>query len=271
MRTITYFAVAFAITCFAQGSAAQQPEGEWIRLFNGRDLSDWVVKIAGHEAGENFANTFRVEDGVLKVGYDGYSSFAGQFGHLFYRQPFSSYHFVMEYRFVGDWLADTPEWARRNSGAMLHSQDPNTMLKDQDFPISVELQLLGGLSNGRPRPTANMCSPGTDVTMNGQAVRSHCVNSTSRTFDGDQWVRVEAIVYGDSLIQHIVNGDTILTYTSARIGGGNVSGHDPAQKADGRPLNSGYIALQSEGHPIEFRKVELRVLDQRSNEKPKSR
>jgi hypothetical protein len=244
----------------ARASAAQQPPTEWIRLFNGRDLADWVVKIAGHQVGENVANTFRVENGVLTVSYDGYASFGGQFGHLFYREPFADYHLVLEYRFTGDWLADTPGWARRNSGAMLHAQDPNTMPRDQDFPISIELQLLGGLGDGRPRPTANMCSPGTEVTMNGETVRGHCVNSSSKTYHGDDWVRVEAIVYGDSLIRHIVNGDTVLTYAAPRIGGGNVNGHDPAQKVDGRRLTAGYIALQSEGHPIEFRTVELRRL-----------
>jgi hypothetical protein len=201
-----------------------------------------------------------VENGVLKVAYDGYDSFANQFGHLFYREPFSSYHLVMEYRFTGDWLADAPDWARRNSGAMLHAQAPRTMQRDQDFPISIELQLLGGLGDGRSRPTANLCTPGTDVTMHGETVRGHCVSSRSATYHGDEWVRVEAIVHADSLIQHIVNGDTVLTYTRPRVGGGNVNGHDPAQKVDGRPLTSGYIALQSEGHPIEFRRVALRVL-----------
>lgn len=262
-HAFTLSAVFVALAVLPGTMHAQQPDGEWIRLFNGRDLSDWVVKITGHDLGENFASTFRVQDGVLKVSYDGYQSFAGQFGHLFYRQPFADYHLVMEYRFTGDWLADTPGWARRNSGAMLHSQDPRTMLKGQDFPISIELQLLGGLGDGRARPTANMCSPGTDVTMNGETVRGHCVNSTSRTYDGDQWVRAEVIVLGDSVIRHIVNGDTVLTYTAPRVGGGNVDGHDPAQKVDGRPLTSGYIALQSEGHPVEFRRVELRRLKRR--------
>ncbi|HSA56597.1 MAG TPA: DUF1080 domain-containing protein [Gemmatimonadaceae bacterium] len=262
MRTIRCLATGLALAFLAPRSEAQR-QGEWLPLFNGRDLSNWIVKIAGHDVGEDFANTFRVENGVLKVAYDGYAAFSSQFGHLFYRQPFSSYHLVIEYRFVGDWLADTPGWARRNSGAMLHAQDPRTMLKDQDFPISIELQLLGGLVDGQPRPTANLCTPGTDVTMNGVPVPGHCVNSTSPTFGGDGWVRVEAIVRRDSLIQHIVNGDTVLTYTAPRVGGGNVNGHDPAQKVDGRPLTSGYIALQSEGHPIEFRRVELRVLPPR--------
>lgn len=253
-------AVVTAALSVTPVASAQSAASEWIALFNGRDLAGWTVKIAGHEVGENFANTFRVEDGVLKVGYDGYRTFSNQFGHLFTNEPFSDYHLVLEYRFTGDWLADTPGWARRNSGAMLHAQDPRTMPKGQDFPISIELQLLGGLGDGRPRPTANMCSPGTEVTMNGETVRGHCANSSSATYHGDQWVRVEAIVYGDSVIRHVVNGDTVLVYTHPRIGGGNVEGHDPAQKEDGRRLTSGFIALQSEGHPIEFRKVELRRL-----------
>lgn len=262
MRVIwlLFAAVCVARPALAQNRAGQARAGEWIQLFNGRDLSNWVVKIAGHELGENFANTFRVEDGVLTVGYEGYSSFSNQFGHLFYKEPFANYHLVLEYRFVGNWLADTPDWARRNSGAMLHAQAPETMRKEQDFPISVELQLLGGLGDGRPRSTANLCTPGTDVTIDGQTLPSHCVNSRSETYHGDGWVRVEAIVYGDSLITHIVNGDTVLTYTAPRIGGGVVNGYDPAVKVDGTPLRSGYIALQSEGHPIEFRRVELRVL-----------
>ena len=254
----------FALSLFILGEAqAQQPRDGWIRLFNGRDLTDWIVKIAKHDVGENYAKTFRVENGVLKVGYDDYQSLNSQFGHLFYKQPFSDYHLVIEYRFTGNWLSDTPEWARRNSGVMLHAQDPRTMLKDQDFPISIEFQFLGGLGDGRARTTANMCSPGTDVTIDGQTARNHCVNSTSRTFDGDQWVRVEAIVWGDSLITHVVQGDTVMRYTSPRLGGGSVNGHDPAQKVDGRPLRSGYLALQSEGHPIEFRRVELRPLRRR--------
>jgi hypothetical protein len=242
---------------------AHQRQSDWIQLFNGRDLADWVVKIAKHDVGDNFANTFRVENGILKVGYDGYGSLASQFGHLFHRQPYQDYHLVVEYRFTGNWLPDTPEWARRNSGVMLHAQDPRTMVKDQDFPISIEYQFLGGLGDGRPRSTGNICSPGTEVDIDGQIARSHCVNSRSATYHGDVWVRAEAVVWGDSLIKHIVNGDTVMTYTRPRVGGGNVNGHDPAQKADGRMLSSGWIALQSEGHPIEFRKVELRVLRRR--------
>jgi len=251
---------ALAALLLASGCAQRPADGEWIELFNGRDLSHWVVKIAGHEVGEDTLQTFRVEDGVLKVRYDRYGAFDEQFGHLFYDRSFARYHLLVEYRIVGDWLPDVPEWARANSGVMLFAQDPHTMPRDQDFPISVEMQLLAGLGDGSPRPTANMCSPGTDVSMGGRPVVDHCVNSTSRTYEGDGWVRVEGIVLGDSLVTQIVDGDTVLQYSSPRIGGGVVNGYDPAQKVNGRPLRSGYIALQGEGQPVEFRRVALRVL-----------
>jgi hypothetical protein len=158
---------------------------------------------------------------------------------------------------VGEQAKDGPDWAFRNSGAMIHGQPVETMQKDQDFPISIEVQLLGGRGDGKPRPTANLCTPGTNVVMDGKLVTAHCVDSTSKTFDGDQWVRVEVEVHGAGVITHKVNGETVLSYEKAQIGGGNVSKHDPAVKKDGQLLEGGSISLQSESHPVEFRKVEL--------------
>jgi hypothetical protein len=229
---------------------------EWISLFDGRDLSRWTPKITGREAGDNFGQTFRVEDGVLKVRYDAYDRFDSDFGVLVYDEPFSYYRLVVEYRFTGDQLEGGPEWALRNSGIMIHSQSAESMGIDQDFPISIEVQLLGGTGDG-PRPTANLCTPGTHVVMDGELVTNHCINSTSDTFDGDQWVSVEVVALGDSLITHFVNGGEVLRYTAPQIGGGNVSGHDPSMKVDGRLLTGGYIGLQSESHPLEFRRVDL--------------
>ncbi|HMB91876.1 MAG TPA: DUF1080 domain-containing protein [Rhodothermales bacterium] len=238
--------------------AAEMEEQEWISLFNGQDIDDWIVKINHHDVGVNWENTFRVEDGIMKVRYDGYDDFNNQFGHLYYKQPFSHYHLVVEYRFVGEQQPGAPSWALRNSGVMLHTLDPRTMPRDQDWPISVEMQFLGGLGDGEPRSTGNMCSPGTNIVYEGQLDPTHCINSTSETYDGDQWVRAEVIVLGDSLITHIVEGDTVLQYTQPQIGGGAVENYDPAVKPpDGTLLREGYIALQSEGHPLDFRKVEL--------------
>lgn len=251
---ISVFLLLVLFSC--QSSRQDDHSGEWIALFNGKDLNDWRVKITGYAPGENFANTFRVEDGLLKVVYDGYPEFQERFGHLFYKEKYGYYLLGIEYRFVGEQVPGGPGWAIRNSGAMLHAQAPETMLKDQDFPISVEVQLLGG--NGEDeRTTANLCTPGTNVVMNGELFTNHCISSTSKTYHGDQWVRVEVLVLGDSLMEHFIDGQSVLRYEKPQIGAGNVIHYDETIKQDGKLLKEGYIALQSESHPVEFRKVEL--------------
>lgn len=243
-------------TVNAQKTKNDPDKKDWIQLFNGKDLKNWAVKIRGYDLNDNFGNTFRVENGVMKVGYEKYDKFDDRFGHIFYRQKFSHYIIAVEYRFVGDQCPGGPSWATRNNGIMVHCQSPESMGKNQDFPISIEIQLLGGLGKG-PRSTANLCTPGTNVEIDGKLFTPHCLNSKSKTYDGDQWVRVEAMVDGDKQIKHIIDGQTVLSYEHPQIGGGNVSGHDPAVKKDGMMLSEGYIALQGESHPTEFRKVEL--------------
>ncbi|HYJ40625.1 MAG TPA: DUF1080 domain-containing protein, partial [Steroidobacteraceae bacterium] len=254
-----------ASSAIAQTPVVPSPNGmgdadkeDWIVLFNGKDLNGWTPKLAKHELGDNFGNTFRVEDGLLKVRYDKYKSFDGQFGHLFYKDPYSYYRLVVEYRFVGDQAPGNPgAWAFRNSGAMLHSPDPHTMPRDQTFPISIEAQFLGGKSDGNPRSTANMCSPGTEVVYRGTIYKDHCLNSTSPTFDGEQWVRAEMVVHGSGTITHYANGQKVLEYSMPQYGGGVVDNYDATTKLDGKLVDGGYISLQSESHPIDFRKVEL--------------
>jgi hypothetical protein len=233
---------------------------KWIKLFNGKDINNWVVKIYHHDAGVNFGNTFRVENGMVEVRYDQYGDFNDQFGHLFYKIPFSHFHLKFDYRFVGEWRTDAPSYTNMNSGMMFHSQDPYSIRKEQNWPISIEMQLLGGLGDGKPRPTGNMCSPGTDIVYNGKKYDEHCLNSSSKTYEKNVWVHAELIVLGDSLITHIINGDTVLQYSKPSIGGGIVSGYDSTVFQPGKPLTSGFIALQSEGQPIDFKNIELKKL-----------
>ena len=229
---------------------------EWKELFNGKDLNDWTIKIRTHELGENFANTFRVEDGMMQVRYNGYDTFNQQYGHIYYNQPYGYYLLQVQYRFVGEQANGGEGWALRNSGAMLHCQDPKTILKDQDFPISIEAQFLGG--NGTdPRTTCNLCTPGTNVVLADTLFTPHCINSSSKTYHGEQWVTANFIVLGDEEVHHLVGTDTVMSYYKPQMGGGNVNPVDPAVKIDGMLLKSGYIALQSESHPIDFRKVSL--------------
>jgi hypothetical protein len=238
--------------------------GDWRPLFNGRDLSGWTPKIRKHGLGDNYADTFRVRDGFLTVSYDdGYESFDEQFGHLFFAQPFSRYRLRIEYRFVGAQAPNAPAWAARNSGVMVHSQAPSTMLLEQDFPISIEVQFLGGLNDGKPRPTGNLCSPGTRVVYDGQPDTTHCIQAAAPTIDGDGWVIADVLVEGGDRIVHYIDGAPVIEYGGISYGGGNVNEFAASAKPDGQPLAGGYIALQSESHPIQFRRVELLNLDER--------
>jgi hypothetical protein len=105
-----------------------------------------------------------------------------------------------------------------------------------------------------------VCSPGTEIVYKGTKYNGHCLNSTSKTYDKDEWVHAELIVLGDSLVTHIINGDTVLQYSKPSMGGGVVDGYDKNIFKPGTPLTSGYIALQSEGQPIDFKNVFLKKL-----------
>jgi hypothetical protein len=250
------------LSCSSSNSGnANEQDSEWQTLFNGKDLDDWIVKIHHHEVGDNYAQTFRVVDGVLQVNYDDYQEFENRYGHLFYKEPFSSFHLTWEYRFTDQWLKDAPDYTYRNSGIMFHSQDPRTILKEQDWPISVEFQLLAGAGDGKPRPTGNMCSPGTDVFYEGKKDPRHCIDSSSDTYEWDQWVKADLIVLKDSLVTHLINGDTVLQYTRPQMGGGVANNYDQSLWQEGKPLTEGYIALQSEGQGIEFREIKIKKLD----------
>ncbi|WP_339617907.1 DUF1080 domain-containing protein [uncultured Gilvimarinus sp.] len=224
---------------------------QWVDLFNGKNLDGWTIKIQGSPLGENTLDTFQVEDGLLKVRYDNYKSFPAEhagFGHIFYAErEFSHYILEVEYRFVGEQVTDGPAWAYRNNGMMYHAQSPQSMALDQDFPLSVEYQLLGG--NGTDeRSTANLCTPATQVVMDGKLRKDHCINSSSKTYHGDQWVTVRLEVHGSELAIHSVNGEQVMQYTDLQLD-------------DGTARDSGYIALQAESNPADFRRVRLLNLE----------
>ena len=257
--------VAFCAVCASlfvdTGALGQEKTADsgWISLFNGKNLDGWRVKISGHDIDDNFAQTFRVEDGLLKVRYDGYQSFDGKFGHLYYKDSFSSYRLRVEYRFVGAQATGGPGWAFRNSGMMIHGQTPESIAKDQDFPVCIEVQLLGGGGSGK-RTTGNLCTPGTNVVMDGGLVTRHCTNSQSDTYHGDQWVTAEVEVRG-SHITHFIDGKPVLSYSEPQL-----DERDPDAKAlldagHGKMLTRGTISVQSESHPIDFRKIELMKLE----------
>ncbi len=252
----------FAAVCIATltVACAGEPQGgeqaHWISLFNGKDLTGWTPKFAGSDLGVNYKDTFRVQDGLLTVSYENYDKFNSEFGHLFYKDSFSHYRIRAEYRFIGEQVPNGPGWALRNNGLMLHCQKPATMAKNQSFPVSIEVQLLGGSGTGQ-RSTANLCTPGTHVVMNDKLITQHCNNSKSKTYHGDQWVTAEIEVHGNRLIRHIVNGEVVMEYSEPQLDEGDADAKKLLQAGADRMVSEGYISIQAESHPTQFRKIEL--------------
>jgi hypothetical protein len=234
------------IALAAPGSHAAPPDGEWINLFNGQNLDGWIVKICGYEAGENPGDIFRVEDGLLTVSYDAFDEFGGRFGHIFIDRPFTNYHFKCDYRFIGEQAKGGEKWAFANSGAMLSGQDPRTMEKAGKFPNSLEFQFLAQDATGT-RPTGSICTPGTYVDVNGETITRHVINSSCLAAPIGEWVTAEAMVK-DGTIRHIINGQVVMEYTNPKFD-------------DGTPVTHGWISLQAESHPVQFRNIRIIVLD----------
>ena len=233
---------------------------EWIQLFNGKDLEGWTPKFTGFPLGVNHLNTFRVEDGLFKVSYENWSDFRNEFGHIFYEQPFSYYRLRVEYRFTGEQVTNGPAWALRNNGIMFHSQSPESMTLEQEFPASIEAQMLGG-NGSDARPTANVCSPGTHYVTDDELITVHCKNSVSETYHGDQWVVMELVVRGSESVRHLVNGNTVFEYARVQLDPSDPDAQRLIEAGASVMVDSGYISVQAESHPLEIRTLELLPLD----------
>ena len=260
----------FLILIYSCNNNIDSNTENWEIIFNGKDLKDWEIKFANQNLNINYKNTFQIKDSILKVVYDNYDSFDNNYGQIYYKKPYSYYKLKFEYRFTGNQTKGGAGWAKRNSGIMIHSQSPESNDFSQSFPVSIEVQLLGGLSKGE-RPTGNLCTPGTAVIMNEKINYNHCILSNSKTYGGEQWVRGEIIVHGGEMITHIIENDTVLSYNRPQIGGGfvdsklgdidwtsnGVENKEYWLSKEGEILKSGYIALQSESHPVDFRNIRL--------------
>ena len=228
---------------------------KWKTLFNGKNLKNWQVKIAGYPLGENFGNTFRVEDGILQVRYNAYDSFRNRFGGLYYNKKFTNYRLRVEYRFVGETTVGAPSWGFRDGGVQYHCQPPASLQLTQSFPVCLEYNLHGG--NGKDeRPVGEICASGTYVSINGKRNASYCTAATiKKTFHGDQWVIMEIDVRGDS-IRHFVNGEEILRFENPRYNPDHAIGKTFIINGDDK-VKDGYISLQSNSHPMDFRTIEI--------------
>jgi 3-keto-disaccharide hydrolase len=242
--------------CAATPGTASAPS--WESVFDGHSLSGWTPKIVGQPAGQDADRLFRVEGGAITVSYDAYSEFSGQFGHLFYTEELSDYRLRFEYKFFGDQLAGGPGWAFMNSGVMVHAQAPGSMQIDQAFPVSVEAQLLGKRSSATPRTTANICTPGTHISMQGEMVTRHCINSGTEADLAGIWVEFEIEVRGGALMRLLIAGEEAFRLETPIY---DTSDRDAIAINASGPVTHGYFALQAESHPVAFRNIQLLRLD----------
>lgn len=260
----SFVALPLLAIVFSLSAVAEKPKakGGWISLFNGKDLAGWTPKITGYPCGDNALETFRVEDGILKVSYDHYEKFEKRYGHLYSNIPYSRYLLRMEYRFIGKRMTDAPTFVNLNSGVMIHSQSPQSMALDQAFPVSLEFQFLADEGSGE-RQTGNVCTPGTNCEIDGKLVTEHIVKSTAPTFKAEEWVMIEVEVRGNEEVIHRVNGKEVLRYQRPQLDPeGRVESAEGLIKAGApKQLSFGYIALQAEGQAVWFRKIELKSLE----------
>jgi len=251
----TYQIIILIVFVVVACNSKKTDKTQWTSLFNGKDLEGWVVKISGYPLGENFGNTFRVENEILSVRYDAYDSFNNRFGGLHFERVFSDFRLKVEYRFVGEAAVGAPSWGFRDSGIQYHGQDPKSMAIDQPFPVCLEYNLHGG--NGTDdRPVGQICANGIDIEMNGEKIEAYCTPPTvNHTFHGDQWVTLEIESKG-GVFKHFVNGEEIIKFENPQYDPEHRLGKLFFDEADSR-VKQGYISLQSNSHPIDFRKIEI--------------
>lgn len=267
LKVLTFSVLCVLFSYNTQGQSAsekknnihQLKDGNWISIFNGKNLDGWIPKVTGYKSGDNPLDLFHVENGILKVDYSKYDRFNGRFGHLFYKEKLSSYILRVEYRFVGGFLTDSPDYCYRNSGVMIYSQSPESMDVMQNWPVSVEAQLLGSTDSVKQR-TANICTPGTTVYYKEKFTSEHCVSSTSKYYYDNEWVNLDIIVHSGKTTYLVIDRDTVLAISRPQIGGALLPENYPVPTETF--LKDGYIALQAEGQNIDFRKVDLKILEE---------
>ena len=249
----------FVWACSAHPTLIADPEPPtWVSIFDGETLNGWSPKIAGQPLGSDTADLFRVDDGAIVVSYDRETDFAGAFGHLFFAEDLSDYRLRFEYRFFGEQATGGPGWAFMNSGVMVHAQAPETMRQDQAFPVSVEAQLLGTRSRDSSRTTANICTPGTHISRQGETITQHCINSETRAAPAGEWVTFEIEVRGGGMMQLLIAGEPAFRLEAPVF---DPDDGDAARLGLSGAVTHGHFALQAESHPVAFRNIQLMRLD----------
>lgn len=236
-------------------------QGQWRDLFNGKDLKNWQVAIAGQEPGKDPDQLVQVRDGNIHMYADTDENANVPFGVIVHEEEFSHYHLSLEYRWTGKKFAPRKE-AIRDAGLLYHSTETNMV-----WPESVEYQIqegdtgdivfirTGGFTWMHPNPEKapeGQGKPGLLPEHGG-----YLMPRVTNTWDyigrfpvldrNEGWNQVEILVRGADYAEHMVNGKT-----KARL--------FDLQNQDGSPRSKGKISLQLEGAEIEYRNIRIRPL-----------
>jgi hypothetical protein len=258
MKRLSY--ILLTLVFILQSSCNRKTEPEWIPIFNGKDLEGWSPKFTGEEYGVNYLNTFQAKDGKLVASYAAYDTFDNNFGHIFYKEKLSHYRLRLEYRFVGEVMPGAPFWAYKNSGIKYHTPHPSELPVDQTLLVAVEAQIIGG-DGESDRFTGNVCTAGTHIEMNDSLITQHCTNSAYPAISDSRWVKMELEVHGSEKVFHKINGQIVMEYSRPQYDDTDPFARELMEMGHPRIISEGYIALQAEGHPVEFRKIELMKLE----------
>lgn len=225
----------------------------WVNLFNGKDLTGWVPLIHKSKVGENYMDTFRADsvNKVIRIAYDKYpnQSFDGRIGNLYYNKRLTNYRVRVTYRFIEPQAKNPVSWGRNNSALMIFAVDPYTITGDPQLPPMIELQLLGSPSAGGTT-SPNYCDLG-GMSMQQHSARCGNNGSGKAPNPANQWTTVEAEVHVTGVTKVFQLPDTT----------------NPAQTMSGprymnQAVTGGFVALQSESQPIEFKDILLKELPQ---------
>lgn len=233
----------------AGGGAGGASDG-WVKIFNGQDLTGWSPLIHKSAYKQDPYNTFRADpvNHVIKVTYEDYpNGFEDRCGLLYYDKLLTNYRVRVTYRFLEPQAPGPVSWGKNNTGLMIFGIDPAKVTGDPEFPPLIEIQLLGANSTGG-NTTPNMCVPG-GMTM--KKSTAECGNNHTGVAPppAAEWVTVEAEVHvkGDTKVFQYPNKTTPVITMSGPV-------------YQGKDVVNGYLSLQSESQPLEYKDIELMEL-----------
>lgn len=195
-------------------------------LITDKGLSTWEIDVpAADDDVSKRKDTFTIKDGVLRTS-------GKPLGHIYTEEGYENYKLTIEYRY--------PEKAG-NCGVMLHCSEKRFL--DGVFPKSIEVQLMSGKAGDVIAIGEDFMSCFTAPTP-GQEGKAKTKYEKRRIEGAEveigEWNTMVIVAQGNAILV-TVNGQL----TTAIVG---------------CSASYGKIALQSEGVPVEFRKLEIEDL-----------